>query len=282
MTLIGLLIALVSVLAPLSLLPEVTPSHPGAGVWAGVASAFGATFGVLMACRSVRELLSAVRALRKPVLDGVPAQEVRELARTAQRAGLHAIRHELDYLKHPFVLRAAGLIAAQMPHRELREVLRLESQNELQARKDAVSVFSVAASSAPAVGTVSSLLLMMALLQQSDAQTLLQQLAVCFVPTATGMLAAHLLFAPLAARISHEISTEQQRYEALVSALASIRAEESVALVNAHLDSVAWPVKSDRETPEETSQVLARPMPRKETEQSARLPAATRISRATR
>lgn len=264
MTLIGILIALSSLLCPLAIWPGDSSAHWVPTICAVSASIAAATLGALLASRSPSEFLAVVRALRESPVDSQPAAEVRELARTAARAGLHSLRHELEYIGNPFVRRAAELIAAGAPHREIRELLTIESERALRSRKEALSVLSAGASSAPALGIVSSLLLLMTLLQQGQTQTLLQQMSLCFLPTATGMILAHVALIPLAGKLAHDADREEKRYECLISALVAIRAEEPASLVISRLDAVFGPDGPPADGPSsvESDQVLARPIGR--------------------
>ena len=176
---------------------------------------FGGTLGAVMVQFPMPLVLEAFKRGAHVFIDGQedPHQLVSELVVYAQRArreGIVSLDAKLGEISDPFLRKALMLAVDGTDPQELRKMMELDLDNQLEHSDKVAQVFESAGGFAPTIGIIGAVLGLIQVMQHlQNIDEVGKGIAVAFVATIYGVGSANLLFLPSAGKLKIK-SREQQ------------------------------------------------------------------------
>ena len=189
---------------------------------------FGGTLGAVLLqfpSRVVfRALRRVVRVFAEPKDD--PRQIVQELvnfAHKARRDGIISLDAHLADIEEPFMKKSLMLAVDGTEPRELRKMMELELDNQLEWEEETSMVFESAGGFSPTIGIIGAVLGLIQVMQHLDKiDEVGRGIAVAFVATIYGVGAANLIFLPVAGKLKIRLRQEHVVREMTLEGVISI------------------------------------------------------------
>lgn len=151
------------------------------------------------------------------------------LSDKARKDGLLSLEKELQESQgkkepDPFLKKAVLMIIDGTDPDEIRDILENEINIYEKKRLAAISMFDSLSAFAPAFGMVGTIMGLIMLLQDmSSPEQLTKSIAVAFVTTLYGVLAANLLFTPASRKLKNRLSDYRLEKEMIIEGVCAIR-----------------------------------------------------------
>jgi len=159
-------------------------------------------------------------------------------ARQVKKAGLEGLELPRAGGMDPYLRLGLQLVADATPREKLEEVMTLESEALTRRREIAERVFRVMGSYSPMFGLMGTILGLIRMLRNlTDASQIGSGMAVALVTTFYGVLAAGLVFLPLAWKVRELAAYEDQRRGMILCGVLAIQAGENPQLLQEKLDT---------------------------------------------
>lgn len=168
---------------------------------------FGGVAGAILIATPTRVLLACVQETRSVFVNKIadPATSLQTIIRMAEhtrRFGLSGLERAALSVTDPFLNKGLNLVADGTPATQVREMLRLEVIAQECRFTEAAGVWESAAGYAPTLGIIGAVLALIQVMKHVDnLDGVGRGIAVAFVATIYGLVAANLLFLPIAARL---------------------------------------------------------------------------------
>ena len=189
----------------------------------------GGTLGAVMLQFPLSTVLEAGKQMLKVFTGSAPDGELAlrqlvEFANKARRSGIVSLDGDLSSVADPY-MKQALLLAVDGTHpEELRRIMQLELDNQIESEERIPQVFDSAGGFAPTIGILGAVLGLIQVMQHLDQiNEVGRGIAVAFVATIYGVGSANLLFLPSAGklkiRIHERYMVNQMVLEGVVSIL---------------------------------------------------------------
>lgn len=205
---------------------------------------FGGTFGAAIAGSLMRD----VKSIHKNLIRAVTArastpqgnvQTLVALADRARRDGLLAIEREIDEITDPFLRRALEMAVDGTDADEIAEILGGEVDAKRSADAGCAKLFQDMGGYSPTIGIIGTVIgLVHVLGSLTEPSTLGEKIAGAFVATLWGVMAANLIWIPLANRLKRVSDAECEQMELVIEGVLAIQSGSSPRLVAQKLNSM--------------------------------------------
>jgi chemotaxis protein MotA len=146
-----------------------------------------------------------------------------QYAQKARREGIVSLDAELNNIQDPVLKRSLMLAVDGTEPQELRKIMELELDNQIEYEEQVPQVFESAGGFAPTIGIIGAVLGLIQVMQHLDKiDEVGRGIAVAFVATIYGVASANLLYLPMAGKMKFRIREEQILREMTVEGVASI------------------------------------------------------------
>jgi chemotaxis protein MotA len=189
---------------------------------------FGGTLGAVMVQFPMPLVVEAFKRGAHVFIDGKedPHQLVSELVVYAQRArreGIVSLDAKLTEISDPFLRKALMLAVDGTDPQELRKMMELDLDNQLEHSDKVAQVFESAGGFAPTIGIIGAVLGLIQVMQHlQNIDEVGKGIAVAFVATIYGVGSANLLFLPSAGKLKIKSREEQVWREMTLEGVISI------------------------------------------------------------
>jgi chemotaxis protein MotA len=189
---------------------------------------FGGTIGAILIQFPLYVVRDAVRRLihifqepkRNPQL---LIEEMVKYANQARRAGIVSLDAELEKMEEPFMRKSMMLAVDGTEPQELRKMMELELDNQIEHEEQIPQVFESAGGFSPTIGIIGAVLGLIQTMQHLDKiDEVGRGIAVAFVATIYGVGAANLFFLPASGKLRSRIREEQIIREMTLEGVVSI------------------------------------------------------------
>jgi len=194
----------------------------------------GGTFFLTLSCYSFQEILHTHMVLLTAIFKGTDdptksATLALELAEIVRKKGTLDLQHHKAMLKkHPFLQRAATMLADGAPHHEIESVLSSQISAMRERHQQSQSVLRKAAETAPAMGLIGTLIGLVQMLGGlNDPTTIGPAMALALLTTLYGAILAYMVFGPLAAKLERNSRTEALVQSIFMKTMVSIGKQEN-------------------------------------------------------
>jgi chemotaxis protein MotA len=189
---------------------------------------FGGTLGAVMVQFPMPLVLEAFKRVAYVFFEKHedPQQQVTELVGYAQRArrgGIVSLDAKLDEVNDPFLRRALTLAVDGTDPQELRKMMELDLDNQMEHSDKVAQVFESAGGFAPTIGIIGAVLGLIQVMQHlQNIDEVGKGIAVAFVATIYGVGSANLLLLPSAGKLKIKSREEQVWREMTLEGVISI------------------------------------------------------------
>ncbi len=189
---------------------------------------FGGTFGAVLLQFPLRVVLAALRRVVRIFVEPVNdprkiVQELVQFAYKARRGGIISLDAELEHINEPFLKKSLMLAVDGTEPRELRKMMELELDNQLEWEEETFLVFESAGGFSPTIGIIGAVLGLIQVMQHLDKiDEVGKGIAVAFVATIYGVGAANLIFLPAAGKLKIRLHEEHVIREMTLEGVVSI------------------------------------------------------------
>ena len=168
----------------------------------------GGTFGVVIACFSLRDMGTAFKIVAQAVFrtsrdPSEAAVHVLRIAEIARRQGVLAMQQYLPGLASTGMFyRGVSMAIDGVPGEEIERIMRRELQSATQRNTQTVSILRKAADISPAMGLIGTLVGLVQMLGNlEDPSTIGPSMAIALLTTFYGAILANMVFTPLASKL---------------------------------------------------------------------------------
>lgn len=188
----------------------------------------GGTLGAVMVQFPLAVVLQAFKGLTHVVLDRSedPTKVIQQLVGFAQRArkeGIVALDVELPNITDPFLKKTLMLAVDGIEPEQLRNMMELELDNQMEHSERIAQVFEAAGGFAPTIGIIGAVLGLIQVMQHlQNIDEVGKGIAVAFVATIYGVGSANLVFLPSSGKLKIKAREEQVLREMTLEGIISI------------------------------------------------------------
>lgn len=172
---------------------------------------------------SFRSLVRVFRPKSYPYADTMV--KLYRIAIAASTQGALGIEAEAEDITDPFFKKIVDLATVTTDHNELRDMIEVEMRVVRKEHRDNQEVFRRMGAYAPAfgmVGTLIGLILMLGSVEGGDVSQIAKNMATALVTTFIGLIAANLIFLPIATKIGEQSEREAHFYEFITEGVLAI------------------------------------------------------------
>lgn len=204
---------------------------------------FGGTLGATMVQYPFGVVTKAFRGLARIVFapKNDPRsliKEIVQLAYKARRAGLVSLDNDLASLADPFLKKCVMLAVDGTEPRELRKMMELEMETQMEHGENGPRVFESAGAFSPTIGIIGAVLGLIQVMQRlDDISEVGRGIAVAFVATLYGVGAANLFLLPSAGKLRIRLLEEQVLRKMTLEGVISIMEGMNPRMIEAKLVS---------------------------------------------
>lgn len=226
-TLIGVLIAVISVLAMLILEGGTVSSIL---LLPALLVVFGGSIGAAMAGGGMKDFLSGFARIKVALFHKSPASDdaVRTLVGFAERArrdGLLALEETARSIEDPFLRKGIELAVDGTDPEELRDILEADIQARRAEHQSGIKLFADMGGYGPTFGIIGTVLGLIHVLENlSEPEELGHLIAAAFVATLWGVLSANAIWLPISKKLKRVCEVELRRMDMLLEGVMSIQA----------------------------------------------------------
>ena len=216
-------------------------------VFGGTAAALFIAFPLKAIRKSV---LSVKKCFAKPRNDThAIIDQLVFFAESARREGLLAQENRLDDVRDPFLAEGLRLIVDGLPPATVESILNGEIEAEQHRHQQSRNIILHCGKYAPAFGMIGTLLGLVLMLTQLDAATVGPGMAVAVLTTLYGLIAANLIFMPMAEKLKQLNEAEMRIKAMIVRGVLAIQSGEHPRIIQMKLQTFLPP----EERPDEES-----------------------------
>jgi chemotaxis protein MotA len=227
---------------------------------------FGGTIAVGIASATLRDALSAFRALPRAIRGdrrtaSAVIEQVVGYAEKARAEGLLSLEQLVPDADDPFVRQALQSIADGTDAEELRTVLEDEISSTAARNRTASRFFATLGGYAPTVGIIGTVVSLTHVLEQLDTpDTLGPMIASAFVATLWGLLSANFLWLPVGNRLQRLGELELERMTLVMEGMLAVQAGAPPHHVGERLQALVADRPAAAKKPERESAPLPEPV----------------------
>ncbi|MGB3940695.1 MAG: flagellar motor protein [Candidatus Manganitrophaceae bacterium] len=202
----------------------------------------GGTLGAVMVQYSLPKFIAGIKlgiSTIKAQPDHSPAyiEKLVEYANVVRKQGILALESKIKEVKDPFFKKGLQLLMDGTEPRLLREILEMELAFGEEHHVMAAKVFDAAGGYCPTFGIIGAVLGLIHVMENlADPSKLGSGIATAFVATVYGVLAANLVFLPLASKLKMRGQMEGITRQLVIEGLMSIAAGENPRLIQEKLE----------------------------------------------
>ena len=226
--------------------------------------------------KSIVQSLSAVRkclTASKTDAKNLIAQVV-FIAESARREGLLAQERRLDEVRDPFLAEGLHLIVDGLPPATVESILNSEVEAMQHRHQQSRNIVLHCGKCAPAFGMIGTLIGLVLMLTELDAETVGPGMAVAILTTLYGLLAANLVFMPIAEKLKQLHEAEMRIKTMIVRGVLAIQSGEHPRLIQMKLLTFLPPEERPNEERTAIDDVPVIPFPIEEYEEEMETKAA--------
>ena len=189
---------------------------------------FGGTLGAILIQYPLPVVMGGFRRLVNVFVEPKhdPQSVIRDLvkyANQARREGIVSLDAELQNIEEPFLKKSLMLAVDGTEPQELRKMMELELDNQVEHEEKIPGVFESAGGFSPTIGFIGAVLGLIQTMQHLDKiEEVGRGIAVAFVATIYGVGSANLFFLPAAGKLKIRIREEQVIREMTLEGVISI------------------------------------------------------------
>lgn len=193
----------------------------------------GGTVGAVLISFPLPVVIGALRRLAHVVVEPKrdPTEVIRELvkyANQARREGIVSLDKELEKIADPFLKKSLMLAVDGTEPQELRNMMELELDNQVEHEEKIPQVFEAAGGFSPTIGIIGAVLGLMAVMQNlADPSKLGHGIAAAFTATIYGIGLANLFFLPTANKLKEIIKAQSRAKEMVLEGIIAIAEGEN-------------------------------------------------------
>lgn len=212
-----------------------------------IAIVFGGTIGAMLMAFPLGQVIGAVGVLKKAFLfkSADPKELIAalsELANKARREGILALEAAIDQAPDEFMRQGIQLTVDGQDPSAIEAILSTEIDSLEERHKLGAEFFSSAATFAPALGLVGTLIgLVQMLLNMSDPDAIGPSMAVALLTTFYGALLANLVFTPIAGKLKTRSKEEVLIRQLILEGVMAITAGDNPRVVEQKLNAFLAP-----------------------------------------
>ena len=217
----------------------------------GLLVVLGGTFLAIMLSKPQHEVIELLRDLpsiyKNKVNSLVAASDIKYLMRLAHlnRSGkLRAMEQELIAIQQPLLKKGIQLILDQCTPKEVSLLLSREKVKLLHKDKERSRILRLMSSYAPAfgmLGTLLGLIHMLSSLGAVEIGTVGSTMGFALLTTLYGLLAANLIFKPLAIKLERVTALNEEQLNMLAEGVLMVQEKKHPLIVNDVLESYLYP-----------------------------------------
>jgi chemotaxis protein MotA len=188
----------------------------------------GGTSGAVMLQFPLSVFLAALKSIKTVFSsDGANGESVLhkliEFANKARKSGIISLDGELRTVDDPFLRRTLMLAVDGVEPAEVRRIMQMELENQVEMQEKVATVFEAAGGYSPTVGIIGAVLGLIQVMQHlDDISAVGRGIAVAFVATIYGVGLANLLCLPIAGKLKIRHREEQIVKEMIMEGVISI------------------------------------------------------------
>jgi chemotaxis protein MotA len=204
---------------------------------------FGGTLGATLLSFSIRDVLSAVKALgmvfgSRRFTPKEVNEEILGILVKARKMGLIALESHVKNIENPFLQRGLNLVIDGMTPAMIKDILYQEIDTYEDNMKKAARVFESAGGYAPTIGILGAVLgLIQVMGNVTDPSKIGGGIAVAFVATIYGVGSANLLFLPMGKKISNRLREEIFIRELIIDGILGVESGINPYFLKARLNA---------------------------------------------
>ncbi len=194
----------------------------------------GGTFGVLMACFSLRDLREGLTYTmtaisREKNAPQEVAEQLFQMSQVARQRGMLQFQNTVQQVSgQPMLTKGLRLIAEGATDADISRILSNEAQQVSQTRNRSITILRRGAGLSPAMGLIGTLVgLVQMLAQLDDPSTIGPSMAVALLTTFYGVILSNMVFTPLVSKLEQNSEEEDMVNRMYISAAISIRRQEN-------------------------------------------------------
>jgi chemotaxis protein MotA len=219
---------------------------------------FGGTAAALFIAYPLKSIRKSWRSVRKCFAHSETdpraiAAEIVSFSESTRRTGLLAQESRLESIRGPFLAEGFNLIIDGRPPSTVEAILTGEIEAMQQRHQLCRNIVLHCGKCAPAFGMIGTLVGLVLMLTNVDAETVGPGMAVAVLTTLYGILAANLVFLPIAEKLKQLHDVEMQIKAMIVRGVLSIQAGENPRIIQWKLMTFLPP----EERPEEDERMMA-------------------------
>jgi chemotaxis protein MotA len=216
---------------------------------------FGGTMGVAMACGTMSDMTSALKAMKDALLTKAHTADdtigaVMELAERARREGLLSLEEAVKTVHDPFLKKGIEMAVDGTDPDELRDILEAEITAAKQRGKASSKFFENMGGFAPTLGIIGTVLGLVHVLENlSEPDKLGHLIAGAFLATLWGVLSANVFWLPIGNKLKRISEIEAHHMEIVLEGVLSVQAGSNPRIIEQKLLSLLGtsPTKADLE-----------------------------------
>jgi chemotaxis protein MotA len=188
----------------------------------------GGTSGAVMLQFPMSVFLAAVKAVKTVFANDSGNGEtvlhrLIEFANKARKSGIISLDADLNTVEDPFLRRTLMLAVDGVEPAEVRRIMQMELENQVEMQEKVAAVFEAAGGYSPTVGIIGAVLGLIQVMQHLDNMSEVGRgIAVAFVATIYGVGLANLVCLPIAGKLKIRYREEQVVKEMIVEGVVSI------------------------------------------------------------
>ncbi len=179
------------------------------------------------------------------------------LAEKARKEGLLALEDDVQEMDNDFLQKGVQLVVDGTDPELVRSILETELSFQEERHKIGQNIFRTMGTFAPAFGMAGTLIGLVAMLDQlDDPDAIGPGMALALLTTLYGMVAANLIFLPIANKLEIKSNDEVLLKEVMLEGMLSIQAGENPRIVEEKLKAFLAPSSRDALAEEEEEEVV--------------------------
>ena len=189
---------------------------------------FGGTLGAVLVQFPMWQFLVAMRALIMVVIvppraPGALVTELAGFANKARKQGIVSLDADLVHIADPFLKKSLMLAVDGTPPNELRKMMEMELEIQVENDEKIPQVFEAAGGFSPTIGIIGAVLGLIQVMQHlQNIEEVGRGIAVAFVATIYGVAAANLFFLPAAGKLRIRLREAQVLREMTLEGVVSV------------------------------------------------------------
>jgi len=209
----------------------------------------GGLLGALLISYPLPTVLRVMAVAKNVFFQKVQAPEqvtrkIVEMSRVSRKEGILALQRMVPGLKDPFFVKAVELMMDGIEPEKLTDILETELESVAERHRLGADIFTSLGNFAPAMGMTGTLIgLVKMLMQMNDPSSIGPSMSVAFVSTFYGVVAANLIFFPIAGKLRMLSAQELLVKQLIIGGIVSVLEGDNPRVVEQKLHSFISPEK---------------------------------------